>query len=299
MRYCKLRKEDGGQIVSVVKEKFEAITKMKPPYYQPAKGSQKAQAYAVCVDCDNPVVLVGFYSKRDENTRSNTPHPRHTQRQLEGLPAYNQTAYDLCRYSKKREYDPHVKKTKLDDPLAQEIRRILVEHFDKVVYVMEKVTGFRYSEAWLEIILTNYLNMDGFNYVGASIENLPWVLLHLSLNQKLYGRRIAKDSLFYELVKTHYKRAIFEYSKGSQFEKLTFSGYCDAHFAFIGHQSEPKNGEIVEKVTLCLWDEDKLLIEMPLIFDTDYFFALLEYERWETSERGKQLKKLAYRLVNP
>ncbi|MCL1999722.1 MAG: hypothetical protein FWG65_13265 [Turicibacter sp.] len=96
MRYCKLRAEEGNKIVPIIKEKFESATGVKKPYYQ----GEKKQAYAICTYCENPVVIVGFYSKHGKYT----PHQRHTKAVLQNMPKYSQSAYDLCIYAKPQKY---------------------------------------------------------------------------------------------------------------------------------------------------------------------------------------------------
>ena len=296
MRYCKLLKEDNSKIVPVIRENFELATNLSKKYYQGNNGNKKP--YALCPACDNPVVIVGFYSKNDEHTKKQTQHARHTKKSLVGFPLYNQQEYDLCPYANPKSYSKGDYKTTEKDALSREIKSLLIANFDKVVYFLEKEMGIIYSDKDLENMLENYFSMDGTNYIGATLENYPWTFLYLSLNQRLFGKIFLKDGFMYSRIIRNCKNITFEalatntYAE-NKYVKLLTKQFTDITCSFIGHNSKPQEGEIIERLKLCIWQDEKLIYTKEITLNNDYFFNIANLDTWKITERGKRHLEIA------
>ena len=294
MKYVKLREEDGATIVPVIKDKFEEATQLKYPYYQKVKGSDRP--YAICVGCDNPVVIVGFYSKNDKRIHM-IAHPRHTQKSLSGLPPYNRENYDTCPYAKPQKYDISSRKNNNQDALAKAIKNLLLTKFDRIVYVLEKETGISFSYTWLKKMLDNYFAMKGHLYVGATMDNVPWIFIYLALNQTLYKRTVIKDSWIYNIIKENTRNIEFKEIEIMNYMKIEPTTKTYLNFAFLGHEIKKKDGISVEILKFHLYQDDKEIFKEDIILNTECFFNLIEYDVWNETDRSKKLLELAKEYI--
>lgn len=53
----------------------------------------------------------------------------------------------------------------------------MIEQFDRVVYILEKETQLVLSENALRGMLQRYKGERGYLYTGATLRNVPWILL--------------------------------------------------------------------------------------------------------------------------
>ncbi len=74
----------------ISEENFTKFTGRKEPYIERTENGDKY--YAVCPECDNPIIIVGmFYTLK--------PYGRHHKGSIRGLAEYNEKDYLNCSYS--------------------------------------------------------------------------------------------------------------------------------------------------------------------------------------------------------
>ena len=293
MRYFLVKSKNTGKMerIPAVKEIFERETEINEmPYYQVIKG--EVRLFAQCPSCKNPVQLIGLYKKTKNN-----PYAKHTGKNAAGFPPFKHEQYKLCPYRAKKIYKENEKRTLTKDALALEILTILKENFDRITYLLKKQFGINFSTAFMEKTLENYLAMQGYIYSGATLENIPWVLLYLSMNRNLYGQSIRKDSFIYDELKK--KKHGIQFSETESTVKVTGfdCGFAHLGFFFTEHRSEPRDGLLHESISFRITIErnrsgitEKLLIK-KIVFDHDYFLNLINYENNE--HRNQDLFDLA------
>lgn len=173
------------------KTKYEERVGNNPGYIQVIGGEKKH--LAVCPRCNNPVVILGIYKKI-----AVSPHARHAK----GIRIPNVTEYDEykflhCPYHRKRanyikEYVPET-----EEPQRRELYRIAKEHYDKAIYLLQSETGIYITLAMAESLAENYAAMRAYNYIDATIYNIPWYLLYSYTGFPLYRMIVKKDTVLH------------------------------------------------------------------------------------------------------
>ncbi|MDO5399174.1 MAG: hypothetical protein Q4G33_14750 [bacterium] len=109
MRNFKLR-TGLGKIYEIEKTTFEQLTNKSAPYYRDGFGH-----YAVCPRCDNPIQILGLYTKPKL-------YGRHYTRSVKGLANYYQTNYEYCPLA---DHKIHLTKESVSEELTEIGRNIV------------------------------------------------------------------------------------------------------------------------------------------------------------------------------
>lgn len=173
------------------KTKYEERVGNNPCYIQVVKGETKH--LALCPRCNNPVVILGIYKKIDV-----APHARHAKEiNIPNIVQYDEYKFQNCPYHKKRanyikEYVPET-----EEPQRQELFKIAKEHYDKAIYLLQKETGIYITLKMAETLAENYVIMRAYNYIDATIYNIPWYLIYSFNGFPLYHMIIRKNTTLY------------------------------------------------------------------------------------------------------
>ncbi len=174
------------------KIKYEERIGNNENYIQVVHGEKKH--LALCPRCNNPVVILGVYKRIDV-----TPHARHAKGvNIPGIAQYDEYKFLNCPYHKKRanyikEYVPEV-----EEPQRRELFRIAREHYDKAIYILQKDTGIFITQEMADTLAENYVIMRAYNYIDATIYNIPWYLLYSFNGFPLYHMIIKKNTTLYK-----------------------------------------------------------------------------------------------------
>lgn len=177
------------------KTKYEERIGNNSSYIQTSDGS--AKHLAVCPRCNNPVVILGIYKKIDI-----APHARHDRNvNIPGVAQFNEYKLLRCPYYNKkanyiREYVPET-----EEPQRRELYRIAKEHYDKAIYLLQKETGICITSKMADALAKNYVRMRAYNYIDATIYNIPWYLLYSFNGFPLYHMIIRKNTTIYKHLK--------------------------------------------------------------------------------------------------
>lgn len=177
------------------KTKYEERVGNNPGYIQVVGG--EAKHLALCPRCNNPVVILGVYKKIDV-----APHARHAKGiSIPDVVEYDEYKYQHCPYHRKRanyikEYVPET-----EEPQRQELYRIAKEHFDKAIYLLERETGIYISLKMAEMLAENYVIMRAYNYIDATVYNIPWYLMYSFNGFPLHHMIVKKNSTLYRHLK--------------------------------------------------------------------------------------------------
>jgi len=193
----KLRAEDFiGKPIG--KDAFEDDTLRREPWYQEGSACKQSQ-FAVCPACDNPIQLVGLYHLP---TNMNNPYGKHTTSGITGIAPLDVEARDNCPYFKPRQHKKTDRKSKFDG-VPRKIVRILIEQFDRVVYILEKQTQLALSANTLMGMLERYKGERGYLYTGATLRNVPWIFAYMSDATPLFAQRVGENGELTAAIRGH------------------------------------------------------------------------------------------------
>lgn len=173
------------------KTKYEERVGNNPGYIQVVSGETKH--LALCPRCNNPVAILGVYKKIDI-----APHARHAKGiNIPNVVQYDEYKFQNCPYHKKRanyikEYVPET-----EEPKRQELYKIAKEHYDKAIYLLQEETGIYITLTMAENLAENYVIMRAYNYIDATIYNIPWYLIYSFNGFPLYRMIIRKNTTLY------------------------------------------------------------------------------------------------------
>ena len=173
------------------KTKYEERVGNNPGYIQVVSGETKR--IALCPRCNNPVAILGIYKKIDV-----APHARHAKGiNIPNVVQYDEYKFQNCPYHKKRanyikEYVPET-----EEPQRQELFKIAKEHYDKAIYLLQEETGIYITLKMAETLAENYVIMRAYNYIDATIYNIPWYLIYSFTGFPLYHMIIRKNTTVY------------------------------------------------------------------------------------------------------
>jgi len=180
------------------KDTFEADTLRREPWYQEGTTDKQSQ-FAVCPACDNPIQLVGLYHLP---ANVNNPYGKHTTSGISGIAPLDVEARDHCPYFNPRPHQKTDRKAKFDG-VPRKIVRILVEQFDRVVYILEKQTQVTLSANTLKGMLERYKGEQGYLYTGATLRNIPWIFAYMADATALFAQRVGENHELATAIHTH------------------------------------------------------------------------------------------------
>ncbi|GKS06249.1 hypothetical protein PSTH1771_14555 [Pseudomonas syringae pv. theae] len=211
------------------KDQFEADTLRREPWYQNRSGEKLSQ-FAVCPACDNPIQLVGLY-QLPENV--NSPYGKHTTSGIRNIAPLNIEARDNCPYFKPRQHQKSDRKARFDG-VPQKIIKLLVEQFDRVVYILEKQTQVVLSPRALRGMLERYRGEQGYLYTGATLRNVPWIFAYMSDATPLFAQKVNGNDELTKAVLTNVPKAKID--SNGRLDTATKGAFIDLKMSFIRHR---------------------------------------------------------------
>ena len=299
MKTFKLR-VGNNKIHTIRKDIFEYETKQQPPYYVYGAKNELSQ-YAVCPACDNPIQIIGLYKQIKDGRECYGKHHLHS---IRGLAEYNQQAYDYCPYSQNHfNINADARKGRLTD-YEQRIYNLMREQFDRAIYILSKEIYIKILPPAARRILETYVNGRGWMYSWATLNNLPYVLGHVTWSKSLYGQPILRDSPLYiaisekcPSVRFISHRYLKEYDIITRKEQ---GDYIDLNYCIIDHKREIINDRNVETMLLNVTDghddSAKIIFQKKLVIDEDYFLNLINLPE-EKARRSEALLNIASELM--
>lgn len=265
MKRFKLKKGEAAVYPVTSKEAFEQLTGRERPYVVKDKaGNQKA--FGLCPACENPVQLIGLY-KRIKNDAVQ-PYAKHCNRDAE-IAKHNEYTYKFCPYAS-HIYTSQTYETKTEvSELEYNIYCILRDNFDAAVYLTQQISGLYLSKAEIQDLLRDYIVNDGHLYYGATIYNLPWMLLYIYTMpaKPCFGRVIKKGSFLYNAFQQVPDIEYEDCDYLPQYVRVKGKDgvFLDRNFAFVKHKRTVVNDEVSESMELTIsnkvWTDDKFDIQ--------------------------------------
>lgn len=163
-----------------------------PPYYRIDPRGQES-FFAVCPCCENPIQIVGLFKETKEAGRR--PYGKHFKGSIPLLADYCEEDYYNCPYSKPQLKTAKGKKRSGTSAVARATLRLLMEQFDRVIYLLSKDMEIYISPATAKDMLQSYVRNEGWLFKDASLHNLPWKFGEAERGLKLFGRRIQPNGV--------------------------------------------------------------------------------------------------------
>lgn len=232
--------------------------------------------YALCPSCDNPIQICSLYDRKSNSPKA---HGRHTGKDIAGLGKFSVERYDNCPYaSHKSSNNTSQMKENIDEETIMALT-LLQSNFDRVIYLLQKTTGLRISNALSEKMLASFMGIHGnknenlgYLYRYFNKVNFPFLFAYRSQEFSIRGQFITFDS---ELHKNLQNKGIKFSEKG----QIEFSHEINPNlhtFSFIKYKTEPIDTVKRETVMFCVFDKNRQIIyEKKIILDLEYINNLM------------------------
>ncbi|MHB0818498.1 hypothetical protein ACYCFK_09480 [Stutzerimonas stutzeri] len=249
MDVYKLRPEHVGAKL-IERKRFEDETQRQTPWYQVNQAGGSSQ-FAACPACDNPIQLIGLYELPANVSR---PFGKHATHDVKKLAQVDLEERENCPYFNPRKHDKTARRTRFEGT-PRKIIQLLIEQFDRVVYLLQKQTGVTLSQNALRGMLRRYKGERGFLYTGATLRNVPWIFAYMSDATDLFGQRLAAP--LQEVVLASVPGADIS-DEGRVITRVLPDGKKSAFFdlkqCYIHHQvrKDGEDGRLVETMKLSL-----------------------------------------------
>lgn len=280
MDIYKLRATD-REFKRLTLENFESDTERRPPWYPEIKPEQpdrwKDVQYAVCPACNNPITIVGLY----RSLKDRSPFGRHSESSAHGVALLNVETREYCPL-----YNPNKTRSKESvkrtiDELAASILRILIEEFDRVVYLLRKSTGINYSQNLLRQMLTDYRGMRGHCYYGATLINIPWMFAYMTNSKSLYMQYLTNEDLITAIKEKCKDLTVTE--SGQVIKRQGVIKFYPLNFCFIHHKTSYEES-FTEMMSLVVSSDEKTIYQKRVLFDHDHFQNIKNWDGYERNQ---------------
>ncbi len=285
---------DSKNVYKITKFNLEYHTNMDRPWLQ-IYNNQKSW-FAVCPICNNPIQIIGLSvdSKIQPYGKHFIPKTPLTY-PINGVVDIDEREY--CQYFTGRKTITKDTKRPPDNPIAKAIIEVLIEHFDRVIYILEKTSGVKISEALASDMLLEYEIAEGWRYRGATLDNIPWVFAYMSSKARaLLGRKILNDKMSESLmnvfkqnnIELHFESGYLR-SKAKQFTKLTFS--------YMHHSQQIVENVLQESIDFVVAYNQNRIYAKSISFEHEYFRNLINSKHNNHNKRNQKLINLATSIL--
>ncbi|GHV09417.1 hypothetical protein FACS1894217_13690 [Clostridia bacterium] len=279
MYVCKLKKGNYA-IIPIERGMFENKTLKRDMFFREESGGNTP--YAVCPECENPVQIVGLYTME-------RPYGKHFLHDVEGLATCDLVAFADCTLKKSRAQRTLNKKQRRGmTELSIAIYNRLRENFDLVVKMLFQDLEIHPSQKLVSDMLRKYKSERGWLYLGASLNNLPWIFGYMSDSQVLYGRAIKRGGDLHKALAQKVENIYFDDMPGMpDFVKIKSRSFCKLHFCLILHEQTVRDYKLCETVKLIISEGDFIGDNVP----TRVFEKVITMDTASFSEAVCDLKR--------
>lgn len=233
-----------SQIFPVSPKEYLSATKETYPYVQVDRNGKSA--FAICPLCENPVKLLGLYSKLEKQN----PHARHYKSDVPDLADFYEFSYKKCPYHKRNaDYIFEVRNRKSMSDLNWYVLGLARDYFGTCIYILQKSTGLIISDRLAEEIAKDYMAHPGYMAYDITRENVPYIMGMCMRGKPLMKRLIAKNSPLYKMLYNKEETRLIELPNTNNFPHPLYRiesnvGYLDLKFNIVQYRysSSPTSG---------------------------------------------------------
>ena len=274
---------------------FEEITQKQYPYFQQENGSVKC--YALCPICEQPVRINGYLkadAKRDV-------YASHAGKSVKGLATNNILAMKECESYIGNSVDRSSENIlTIKDIRTQKALDLIKNHYDIILYMIEKETGLYISNKMAEELLQKYLSNQAWNFRDVRENNLPWILLQTILSPSLNNLMVRKDSELYDCLKQNKQVQLVatDRIKNCYFIRNVGNENLILHFCNLTYNKSKEQEEMQMRIerlydpTKETYDRKKIVKKVfNLKLDINYFVKLCNYDKWQPNQKKLDIAK--------
>jgi hypothetical protein len=166
------------------------------------------------------------------------------------------------------------------------------DDFDLIIQYLQEITGFTISYHLAEEMLRHYM-AEGYLYVDANLQNIPWVFAYMSGSHSLFGQAVLDQDL---------RSAILERVKHAHFDDGSHrlikspTGFYEIAFCFIHHEVIDVGAG--EQMRLSVTTRDRQIVhEKEIKFDYEAFDSIQKKPR-EENTRNTRLLEISHSVIN-
>ncbi len=173
---------------------FEQLTKKGYPYYNHKVKKDKIKHLGICPMCNNPIQIINLYNKNTiTKGRQVKTYAKHYSKAVPDLVNYSEINYKNCPLRSSVSFDSRNRHT--DKSRSNEIIALMNEYPEIIKYFLQKISGINFSKRKILNILEQFKMEEGYYFNYVTKYNLPYSILYMSDNQKLYGQYIKNDNI--------------------------------------------------------------------------------------------------------
>lgn len=250
--------------IELTRKNFEDHTLKDKKWFIKEEGEQRY--FAICPACDNTIQIIRLYSDTQK------PYGKHyLVRRRERLGVYSVENYECCPYAEKnRNQKPNKEARRKESELTEKIRRLLIEQFDRVIYVLAKQLSWQFSQKLATEMLWDYIAARAWQYEAATLQNIPWIFAYFAISKPLFGQRCRLIPL-QQAISEHYSDAVWDNDRLSSRGKFVSPRFC-----FLHHRREVKEHHLEERITFSTNTVNQHVIyTQELLVDGPYFTHLV------------------------
>lgn len=187
--------------------------------------------------------------------------------------------------------------------LTQQILSLLVNHFDKVIWLLSKTTGIRIDHKLARNMLLQYRCEKGWLYARATLMNIPWGLAYMTDNQDILFKKFLDNKLANELV-NRAQGCLELNSKGLLVKSKNCKVRIELGVYYTLHRTVVVDDVLTESMDMVFTlkkgkehTEPQEIYRKSVAFDFAYFNNLVNFAEWNTSPRNERLLLLAKEIL--
>lgn len=262
MDVFKLRPGDIGDI-TLTRRNVEQRTQRKAPWFVSEDGEKRY--FAVCPSCDNTIQIIRLYDE------TNKPYGKHYLLRRRDAPGiYSAEHYSDCPYAAKNKHQkPDRNARRPESGLTRKIRHLVISQFDRIIFLLKNQLEMRFSRNMARAMLVDYIAARGWQYGGATPQNIPWIFAYFSGSQPLFGRHFRSKELQAAICR-HYPAAVW-----TDNTLKSSGGYLSPRFCFLYHERKVTDHHLEESITFSVSDShNQVIFEKKIPVDGSYFSNL-------------------------
>jgi len=214
------------------------VLKRHEPWYRRNR-SGDLRYFAVCPKCENPIQLVNVTGQMNPD---GPQYGKHESKGIDGFEFFDGDLLRTCPFVTKNANPQKTDRHPLSET-SRRIIRIAVENFDHIVRILRKEFGFNFK-ALASNMLDDWFSARAYNYNGANLENIPWMIAYFSRSTNLYGQFLTDDRLIGAI---RSKVPHVANRADGQLLSCPGNGRMDLRFSTLHHRIIPLKGEDVEE----------------------------------------------------
>ena len=270
-----------NQSYEVERDVVERVTGSSAPYFVFGRTHGLPSVFGLCPHCENPIQLKGLH-KEDGIVK---PYGSHLNDHQEGLPNIDWSALRRCPCKRENRQGSGIKLP--PSPADNRILNIVREEFDRIVSILNRMTGVYHYTDDAEAVLRVWFDEELFRFSRVSFTNVPWMMLYGRPSFALFGKVITSKELRAAIVKSC---SGAEFTNKNRLIKKNGGKFFDLQLQSLEHKYHEHDREVFESIGIRVTDTAQLKKDgsARTVWETRIEFGLQDFDNLMRRERGQQ-----------